>query len=174
MTDSEQASELCMSCGLCCNGSLFSWVKLRDDETDLPSQLGLEPVDGQQGFAQPCARLEGTCCTIYEHRPSSCRGFRCRLLVAAEQGDTTFERAGEIVAQARSLLEQAALPREQFHETQTAILGGEPEAGVSPLVQTRRRLALLSMHRLFDRHFRKEGREQNLLRPMEQDPAGTS
>ena len=94
MVNSE--SELCLSCGLCCDGSLFQLVKLEPGE----AQSGLRLVPAHDAFAQPCGCLTGTRCDIYDDRPAACRRFRCRLL--AHVGP--IGPALAIVARTRELL----------------------------------------------------------------------
>src|SRR5215472_953064 len=86
--------QLCLSCGLCCNGVIFADVRLKpsDDPARLRA-LGL-PLSGQTpgskkavlNFNQPCAALEGCSCRIYADRPNHCRHFECLLLKSAKAG----------------------------------------------------------------------------------------
>src|SRR5688500_6432784 len=61
------ASSLCVECGLCCNGSLFSEVELASDDegADLES-VGLRIEDADEDepavLMQPCGGLCGTRC----------------------------------------------------------------------------------------------------------------
>src|SRR6266481_7889876 len=89
---------LCLSCGLCCNGVIFADVKLRrgDDPAHFQA-LGL-PITcsggrkpSAAGFPQPCVALDGCRCCIYDQRPRYCRKFECLLLKSVNAGYT--ERA---------------------------------------------------------------------------------
>lgn len=81
-------SRLCVACGLCCDGTLFSFVPLSD--ADAPVALGanfeLRERDGAFRFRQPCPESSGQGCGIYEHRPAPCRKFSCRVLTAYREG----------------------------------------------------------------------------------------
>lgn len=55
-----QAQTLCKSCGLCCSGHLFAWVRLNANELDKSEALGLNVIRNdpcQSGFVQPCPVL---------------------------------------------------------------------------------------------------------------------
>src|SRR5690606_2351862 len=79
------AQTLCKSCGLCCSGHLFSWVRLNANELDKVESLGLNVIRNdprQRGFLQPCPVWQGGVCTVYESPdyPSSCRKYKCKVL----------------------------------------------------------------------------------------------
>ena len=83
-TNESQASILCRSCGLCCTGYLFSWVKLKSNELTSARGLGLNVFGSepsQRGFSQPCPLWEGEC-TVYTfpHYPHACHTYKCKLL----------------------------------------------------------------------------------------------
>jgi hypothetical protein len=104
----EQAENLCLSCGLCCDGSLYDVVTLEptDDARQL-KLLGL-PVTVSRGktpvarFPQPCVALcENRTCRVYADRPSQCRVFECGVLKDAKADRITFAAALRLVKQAR-------------------------------------------------------------------------
>jgi len=43
-SDSSQSQTLCKSCGLCCSGHLFAWVRLNANELDKSEALGLNVI----------------------------------------------------------------------------------------------------------------------------------
>jgi hypothetical protein len=85
--NSGDTSNLCLECGLCCNGVIFARGQLQptDDAVRL-KVLGLRLVTTRnskskaQKFHQPCAALDGCRCRIYVERPDYCRQFECGLL----------------------------------------------------------------------------------------------
>jgi len=91
------AQQLCLACGLCCNGVLFKDVELQPgDDASRLSSLGL-PVRNPQSairnpqskFPQPCAALCGdNRCRIYAERPARCRQFECALFKSVAAGQT--------------------------------------------------------------------------------------
>ncbi len=105
MTPLEQ---LCLACGLCCDGTLFGNVRLGpgDDAQKLVA-LGL-PVSVSRAkppvvfVRQPCAALcADRTCRVYTDRPAQCRSFECRVFSAARAGRLEFAAALRLVKQAR-------------------------------------------------------------------------
>lgn len=96
-------SALCLACGMCCRGVLHGWARLEAGEEPAASAAGLDVFVGEQGpaFRLPCPRLAGTACEIYGHRPSTCSGYRCRLLDQYLDGEVTLDGAQALVARAR-------------------------------------------------------------------------
>lgn len=114
-------STLCMRCGLCCDGSLFSHVPLLPAEASRLRPLGVgvvEQASGARVLPQRCAALRGTCCTVYTERPEGCRRYRCLLLGALVEGEVSLEEALGVVAQAHARVVEAG-----------AALGLQPEEG---------------------------------------------
>lgn len=104
----ETGEQLCLACGLCCDGTLFDLVKLEaSDDVAKVKALGL-PVKVSRGkvpiarFPQPCAALcADRSCRLYTDRPWQCRVFECRVFKDAKSGRVTFASALRIVKQAR-------------------------------------------------------------------------
>ncbi len=118
----EPGTELCLACGLCCDGSLFGLVPLRDAEVAVARRHGLVLLHDRM-LVQPCGALGSGArrpCAIHAERPASCRAFECRLL-AAERSDPSAS-AGRFatVARARALLA-------------TVTAGGAPESVIDEL-----------------------------------------
>jgi hypothetical protein len=100
-------SDLCVECGLCCDGSLFRFLPVEPAEVETYRALALPVVtqSGRLAMPLPCAKLEARCCTIYKQRPPGCRAFVCHLGRRLELGDVTFPEALTIVHEARRLLD---------------------------------------------------------------------
>ncbi len=96
-------SDLCVACGLCCDGSLFRFVPAKEAERETWEALGLPLVvqSGQLAMALPCRRLEGRCCTVYAQRPSGCRAYVCWLGKRLEEGTVGFPEALSAVQEAQ-------------------------------------------------------------------------
>lgn len=105
---SDSLSALCLRCGLCCDGTLFTQVPLAAGEVVRLPVLVRE--DGRAALRQPCAALEGRCCTIYEERPASCRRFRCMLQTALAETEVSLAEALAVVDEAHALLAAVAPP----------------------------------------------------------------
>ena len=100
--------QLCLACGLCCDGTLFDLVKLEQgDDAQKLRALGL-PVSLSRGktpvarFPQPCSALcEDRTCQVYTERPWQCRTFECQLLKDAKADRVTFAASLTLVKHAR-------------------------------------------------------------------------
>lgn len=106
MSSTEQ---LCLACGLCCDGTLFDNVALQpgDDANRLKS-LGL-PVTLSRGkepfarFPQPCAALcKDRTCRAYAHRPKQCRTYECMVFKEVDAGRLDSAAALRLVKRARA------------------------------------------------------------------------
>lgn len=100
-------STLCQRCALCCDGSLFTHVPLRQAEVAAARRRGLdllERPDGSTRLRQRCAALEGDRCAIYPERPDCCREYRCLLAAGLGEGEVSLEEALAVVGQARALI----------------------------------------------------------------------
>lgn len=98
--------KLCSACGLCCDGSLFTFVPVSPSEAlRLEGKLALfTRKSGDQALRQPCGALEGTCCRVYAERPLACRDFVCTLWKAFDGGEARLDEALKIVAEAHALI----------------------------------------------------------------------
>jgi hypothetical protein len=92
----ERGSDVpCGGCTACCTSSQF--VHIGPDETDtlshIPAELlfpapGLPPGHVVLGYNERghCPMLIDNQCSIYEHRPTTCRTYDCRIFAAAGLG----------------------------------------------------------------------------------------
>jgi uncharacterized protein len=167
--------QLCLACGLCCDGTLFDGVQLEpgDDAGRLKS-LGL-PVKVSRGrtpvtrFPQPCAALcADRTCRLYADRPKQCRTFECKVFKETRTGRTEFAAALRLVTKTRRHADQARrlLARlgdtderrslgERFHrmqETMEAKATTEAERAIfADLSLAVHRLKLLAQDRFYTR-----------------------
>jgi len=106
---------LCLDCGLCCDGTLFSHASR---EGGGPRAAALPPAEGKPGaFRQPCAAFCATGCSIYEDRPTTCRTFDCTVLTAFQKGRITRDDALEAINELKS------------RRARVAAALGEPDSG---------------------------------------------
>lgn len=106
------AATLCKSCGLCCNGHLFIWVKLKPSELDPIEALGVQVFRSQpneRGFNQPCPLWNGKC-TIYEtvNYPRACRAYQCKLLKEVIGETTSLPDALALIQQVKDMIRAVA------------------------------------------------------------------
>ncbi len=107
------AGQLCVACGMCCDGTLFDLVKLEgDDDARKLKALGL-PVKASRGrvpierFPQPCAALgPDRRCRVYADRPWQCRVFECGVLKDLKAGRIGAAAALRQVTRARRRAER--------------------------------------------------------------------
>lgn len=108
-TEPDQGENLCLQCGLCCDGTLFRDVELQpgDDAAKLRA-LGL-PLrnDAVAKFPQPCAALcPDLKCRVYADRPARCRQFECALFKAVTAEKMEFPAALKTIRQTRQQAEK--------------------------------------------------------------------
>ena len=107
-TGSDDAADasICIGCGLCCDGTLLSYLAVSDDsDLGLPLRvLGVELIYEADPpvFALPCPAVRDGCCTVFDaHRPHACSQFACRLLLAHEAGEVERTTARRAIVDAR-------------------------------------------------------------------------
>jgi len=142
MTD--PASALCLACGLCCDGNLFTQVPLRGDEIDRVRRRGLPILERPQGavLQQRCAALDGCRCEIYDDRPAACRGYRCMLLTSLGEGEVSLAEALVIVGQAHAAIAEVA----RAHPGEGAVMPRARRAPGHDLAAVQRATSWLSRH----------------------------
>ena len=83
------ANDLCQSCGMCCDGTVFPKMNILEKEYHLFKQ--------QQSLqSQPCEHL-GKCnvCKIYTERPKICQLYECDVLTEFKKNEISFDEAQE-------------------------------------------------------------------------------
>lgn len=104
------ANTLCKSCGLCCSGHLFSWVRLNAPELDQVEKLGLAVIRDdprQRGFTQPCPMWNGVC-TVYTSPdyPRSCAKYKCKVLKQLLANDISLVEGLSIIQETLTLIRE--------------------------------------------------------------------
>jgi uncharacterized protein len=125
-------SNLCLPCGLCCDGSLFERARLQAGEESFATSLGMAVLDKGGGFYLPCPLFK-SCCTIYNQpRPAVCADFKCKLLRNYENGQIGLSESLEKVQRAR------AMQSELVH------LLPQPVEGLPSLAEAKRQMQILT------------------------------
>lgn len=104
-------SALCQDCAICCQGVLFRYALLGDEEAARLEARGVGTTrrrDGRRALRLGCSALRGTQCSVYEARPSACRAYFCRLAFGLRDGATPWEEAVRILERARAALAEVA------------------------------------------------------------------
>lgn len=94
--------QLCQKCGLCCNGTLFGFVRLVDEDIQHIAEHIPELIiqDSKKTFRQPCRYYRGKSCSIYgSWRPRACSIFACKLLIRYRQKKVSFVEAIDVIEQ---------------------------------------------------------------------------
>jgi uncharacterized protein len=125
--------QLCLVCGVCCNGVLFKDVELPlGDAADRLVQLGL-PLRRYRRHCclpQPCAALDpSNRCRVYGNRPDRCRKFECALFQAVQAGNVE-------VAAALRVIRATALRAEKVRRIFNAL--GDRDEGIAFSLRFRR------------------------------------
>lgn len=105
-----KGSELCVECGLCCQGFLHPYALVYDDEVDFVKALDLEPytderVPDEKLFRLPCHHHKNGCCSIYPNRPRVCGEYKCNVLLRFLDQGASFEKSQTLVRTAVHLVE---------------------------------------------------------------------
>jgi Fe-S-cluster containining protein len=98
--DSDPTTQLCLQCGLCCNGALFADVELQSlDKASRLANLGLplQKKGRKLAFPQPCRCFDGKLCRIYPDRPAHCRAFECGILNRARALELPLDTAVQTI-----------------------------------------------------------------------------
>ena len=93
-----EPTNICLSCGLCCDGTLIGFVQLDKEELAPVKQLMEIEQTGENGmFFLPCNELGCNGCNIYSQRPKACRNFECGVLKSVEKKELSFDNATEVI-----------------------------------------------------------------------------
>jgi len=91
-----KASDLCLDCGLCCNGTLWPGVFVEESKHHLFKWVEKREVNFGFVMHEPegCEQLDNcNLCRIYENRPSKCKEYTCGVLEEVKRNDISFEYA---------------------------------------------------------------------------------
>lgn len=153
--------DLCTNCGMCCDGTLFAYVEVAEDERAAVQQLFTLHA-GTEGpiFHQPCSYNRDRKCTVYDDRPRTCRAYRCKTLSALRSGEIEAPEASRRVVETQRAL-AGIRPLLQDGETisnartRRAAAAADPErpSADMPFI-----LKLTALDMMLDRYFRKAGK----------------
>ena len=96
---------ICVSCGFCCDGTLFLHAHLDPGERSvggLPEWIEEHSVckDGKEYFPLPCRYFCKKCTIYHNKRANVCSSFRCQLLKDFAERKLTLDNALEVVREA--------------------------------------------------------------------------
>lgn len=127
----ETPANICLECGLCCDGTMFSRLPPVFDD---PGSGRIRPEGGgpelvhPPGPAQPCP-AHRYACSIYRERPGACHHYDCALLRRHMAGEVAHDVAMSLIVRARALRDRARAAME-------AVVGVHAGIGVNDLAAT--------------------------------------
>ena len=154
MSEAEDpAGDLCVKCGICCDGPLFDHAYLDPDEEARARALGFPVIEvgGQQAFPLPCVHLKGTACQIYEVRPRTCGLYTCETLRAVNRGDIDRAEADRRIVATKAAvtaIRAHLLPGETFLQMKRRFAR-------DPAPSAEFRLAFVMWNMMLNRYFRR-------------------
>ncbi|RKH62799.1 YkgJ family cysteine cluster protein [Corallococcus aberystwythensis] len=154
---SSALSTLCLHCGMCCDGTLFTQVPLQPAEAEALRQRGLSLTvkeDGAVVLPQRCAALKGLCCTVYEERPEACRRYRCQLFNALAEGEVSLEEAKGVVDAAHAKVDAVVGAPGSAGDGRGSAMRQARVAAASLELPAKTREALAHAEVYLDKHFR--------------------
>ncbi|GAA4008130.1 YkgJ family cysteine cluster protein [Sphingomonas humi] len=166
MSPPDAEATLCLSCAMCCNGALYAWVPAREDELDrLRAQdFPLEPIGEppRTGWRQPCPKLQGTACTVYQDRPAACRKYACQVLGDLREGTVTLDEALAATATANGLAAAATATLDAGQSLPDIRRAFVPDAHPLSRAEAEQRLRVATLGLFLDRRFRRPDEEGSL------------
>lgn len=129
--------DLCLSCGLCCDGSLFECVEVEAEEQAAFRGVKLVMVDERPAVPLPCCMHVTRRCSIYARRPARCVTFTCQLYREVEEQRVAVVDAGARIAEVHALLrriesrlgwEPGTYTTTRFRQWVADYCGGEAQA----------------------------------------------
>jgi uncharacterized protein len=150
----------CGTCTACCTSSQF--IHIAPDETDalahIPRQLTFPAPRLPKGHLLMgynehghCPMLVDNTCSIYEHRPRTCRTYDCRVFPAAGL-DVDDDSKSDIERQVkRWRFRHASADDEARHEAvrSAALFLNEQAADIAPVTNTQRAVLAIELHDAF-------------------------
>jgi uncharacterized protein len=104
--NTKEVSDICVSCGMCCDGTLFMFgniINENDKQNVVNKGIEVEFQKDKWVFKQPCAQFKG-CCQIYSQtKPNVCNSFFCDPLKNAKNGYISIEVAENQILKAKKL-----------------------------------------------------------------------
>jgi hypothetical protein len=105
----QEEQDICVICGLCCDGTLFLHACLNPGERGkLPEKIEQNSFteDGRDYFRLPCNYFSEKCIIYNGKRADVCSSYRCQLLKDFSEGKVTPEEARGIVSKAMKMREE--------------------------------------------------------------------
>lgn len=150
-----EPNDLCLDCGMCCGGHVFTHLALTEPDRDRLRAAGLHQAGSQDRFDLPCRFLDGARCLIYASRPAVCASYRCKTLAQAQDGAISLDEAKERLRKVARLRQafETAIPDGMTMPNAIALATREE----TPKHYLPIRLAYVALQVIIDRHLREDG-----------------
>lgn len=140
---------LCLSCGLCCDGTMFEVAALTPDEATRYGDRVTVSSD-RKHLRLPCPALDGCKCTTYRDRPAVCSTFKCLALASLDEGLMTEQEAHDAIEEVLGRRRQITTLMGMTDDRQAlvaarkqVVAGTAPEALVAALGSLNRALLVM-------------------------------
>lgn len=162
-------SDICTACGICCDGTLFTYVSLKEHEI---KPLEASPLvlrhsaNDKIAFSLGCTCLKDGLCSIYDIRPDVCRNYMCALPKSVTAGHISQPKAYDIIDQAKKnrdwLLAQNITVRAEVKipKEQTDILSMWAEPAPESNKPKNLRTILYDLYPFFDKGLKNQTLDQ--------------
>jgi hypothetical protein len=120
-TASAEEQSICVTCGFCCDGTLFLYANLDPGEAgQLPELIELNrfEMNGKEYFRQPCRYFSGKCSIYSEKRANICSAYICQLIRDFRTGKISE-------GDALDLIREAAVMRDDLIAAYRKLTGAE-------------------------------------------------
>ena len=151
---------LCLACGLCCSGTVFTHLKLDADDSAKLQHAGKELTNDADRINFPCQFLCGSTCSAYKERPKTCAEYRCETLIAAQSGKIGLDDAHQKIASVVALNDKFIRTLPEGIDVTTAqqfISEDQPPPQIDHMQFQALRLAFVALQAGIDHHIRREG-----------------
>ncbi len=133
-------SDLCLECGICCDGTLFGAIVVHIPEREFVESLGIpvsEDPDGGWVAPLPCAAFVEGCCSLYAvGRPMTCGSYQCAVVMEYTAGSVDLDDSLVVIDRVRSLARdlevEMGLPPAGYSMTVLAGFLADHEPWVTP------------------------------------------
>ena len=118
MTNIGSEQSICISCGFCCDGTLFEFAYLETGEReDLPEKIRETTFTNRQRecFELPCHYFEGKCSIYSRKKAIVCSSYRCQLLKDFSDHKISRADALKIIRNAAAYRAEIFVLSEKYH-----------------------------------------------------------
>lgn len=106
-TTEKEEQNVCVSCGFCCDRTLFDVARLRENEVLFDKFIPLgTTIDNKRFFELPCPYFLSKCTIYDQEKPHVCSKFKCNVLKEMAKGDISTQEALNLVEKAKILRDE--------------------------------------------------------------------